>query len=112
MSNFLGYFYGSLEDYYSIFGNNGNPEEGTENYIKGFNSTKRTKRYTRPIVHPDSTCDCDDYNMPIAQIMGSEKNIIALIDSNCSQETLGKLGVLKTLEEVKALGWFQEEVTN
>jgi len=106
MSNFLGYYYGSLEEYYEIFGTNGNPAVGTENYIKGYNTTKNTKRYTKPIVHPESSCSYDSYNIPISPITGSETNVIAGIDSNCSQETLDKLGTLKALEEVKALGWF------
>jgi len=110
MNNFIGYFYGLLENFYSYFGTDENPAEGTENYIKGFDSTKSTKRYTKPVVHPDSSCSYDDNDMPIAPITGTETNIVAAINSDCSQTTLDKLGTLKTQQEVKDLGFFPVDV--
>lgn len=100
----------TLGEFYAWQGINGSPAEGTVNYILGINSNNSTKRYTYPMIHKDSTCEYDDYNMPIAgTIEGDETDVIYLIDSKCPDSKIDELGTLLSEEEVEALGWFNEE---
>jgi hypothetical protein len=115
----LGYYYLSIAERDEILGVNGSPEEGTENYIKGYNSYKGTKRYSKSYVHPNSSCTCNEDGIPQAPIIGEETNVVGIVKSDCSESTLAaikekhleKRGTedLLTLEEVEALGWVMSE---
>ena len=116
MRRLLGFVHIPLGKFYQIFGNDRNPSAGTENKRRGRNATKRVKRYTRPIVHPDSSVTYDDLRQPKGTITGTRKRVVARVDNNCSRETLDKLKTehlsihgnekLLSLEEVKSMGWF------
>lgn len=107
MSNFLGYWRTTLEEFYTWQGQNGNPAQGTVNAILGLQSGKPTIRYTSPRIHKDATCNLDSEGMPIAGSITGEQDIICLIDSGCPSEKIPSN--LLTQEQFAALNWLPEE---
>jgi hypothetical protein len=99
----------TLENFYAWQGTNGSPAIGTVNYIMGFNTNNpKTYRYSKPIIHKDSTCQCDSYDMPIiGTISGVETDVYWIVESDCPSEKI-PTGLI-TVEDFNALGWIEEE---
>jgi len=103
---FLGYKKSSLEYFYDKVGHDYNPKVGTANNILGYNLNNKTYRYTMPILHKNSTCNCDDKHMPIiGSIQGNITDVIYAINSDCPLEELKK-GLI-TYQDALELGYFE-----
>lgn len=97
----------TLENFYAWQGTNGNPEIGTVNEILGFSTNNpNTYRYTKPILHKDSTCDYDSYDMPIVgTITGVETDVYYVIETDCPSNKV-PTGLI-TVEEFESLDWVE-----
>jgi len=99
--------FNNINDFYDWQGTNGSPSDGTVNKELGFstNNISGTFRYTYPTPYPSALFELDQYGMPI-NIRGSNIKVCAFIDCNCPEGLVPE--DLKTLEDVKLLGWFPD----
>lgn len=100
----------SINWFYNWHGRDENPDEGTVNQILGFNSTKCTKRYTKPIIHSESTAEYRT-DGTIDEIIGEVQDFIFFVDENCPESKLAELEENSTAitdEQVIAQGFVKD----